>query len=51
VPELIRLVRTGALRPSSILTQSVSLSGAVDAYRAFDRREPGWTKVKLQPVA
>lgn len=49
VPELIQLVRTGAIRPSAILTQAVSFESALDAYRAFDRREPGWTKVELVP--
>jgi hypothetical protein len=50
VPELIQLVRTGALCPSSILTQTVAFDSAIAAYRAFDRREPGWTKVELIPT-
>jgi threonine dehydrogenase-like Zn-dependent dehydrogenase len=51
VPALIRLVRTGALRPSSILSQTIGFDDAIEAYRAFDRREPGWTKVELKPAA
>ncbi|HEX3774072.1 MAG TPA: zinc-dependent alcohol dehydrogenase [Polyangiaceae bacterium] len=51
IPELIRLVRTGAVRPSQILTQCATFEDALDAYRAFDRREPGWTKVELKRAA
>jgi hypothetical protein len=31
-------VRSGAVRPSEILTQVGDLTGAVDAYDAFDER-------------
>lgn len=51
IPRLIRMVRTGAIDPSEILTQKEPLASAVEAYKAFDRREPGWVKVKLQPAA
>ncbi len=51
IPDLINMVRTGAFRPSQILTNRASLSEAIEAYRAFDRREPGWTKVELQVAA
>jgi threonine dehydrogenase-like Zn-dependent dehydrogenase len=51
IPELINLVVSGAVRPSQILTNRASLEQAIDAYRAFDRREPGWTKVELQVAA
>jgi hypothetical protein len=27
------------------------LDSALDAYKAFDRRSPGWIKVKLEPAA
>jgi threonine dehydrogenase-like Zn-dependent dehydrogenase len=49
LPELVELVRTGAIDPASVLTQSESLMDAIEAYKAFDRREPGWIKVKLAP--
>jgi threonine dehydrogenase-like Zn-dependent dehydrogenase len=51
LPRLIELLRTGAVRPSRILTQREPLANAIEAYRAFDRRTPGWTKVELRPAA
>ncbi len=47
IPELLRLVRAGVIHPSMILTETATFAMAIDAYRAFDRREPGWTKVEL----
>ena len=49
MPELVEMVRAGRIRPSAILTQVGPLTSAIDAYRAFDRREAGWTKVELRP--
>jgi threonine dehydrogenase-like Zn-dependent dehydrogenase len=49
VPELVRLVRQGSIEPRKILTQVEPLMSAIEAYRAFDLREPGWMKVELQP--
>jgi threonine dehydrogenase-like Zn-dependent dehydrogenase len=51
VPMLLELVETGAVNPSEILTQVTPLGMAVDAYKAFDRREEGWIKVELEPAA
>jgi threonine dehydrogenase-like Zn-dependent dehydrogenase len=51
IPELLSLVQTHAVRPSRILTNSVPLDEAIDAYRSFDRRDPGWTKVELRVAA
>ena len=51
IPELLSMIQTGAVRPSRILTNSVPLDRAIEAYRSFDRREPGWTKVELQVAA
>jgi len=51
IPELLRLVRMGAFHPSAILTQRATFESALDAYRAFDRREPGWTKVEIKRAA
>jgi threonine dehydrogenase-like Zn-dependent dehydrogenase len=50
VPELVELVRAGVVRPSEILTQVGDLSGAIDAYDAFDERREGWHKVALDPA-
>jgi threonine dehydrogenase-like Zn-dependent dehydrogenase len=49
IPMLVDLVRSGAVDPAEILTQTAPLASAIDAYKAFDRREPGWLKVKLEP--
>jgi threonine dehydrogenase-like Zn-dependent dehydrogenase len=48
VPKLVQLVRTGTIDPAEILTQKEPLASAVEAYKSFDRREPGWVKVKLE---
>ena len=51
VPRLLDLVRTGAIDPSSMLTQAEDLPSVIDAYTTFDQRESGWTKVALDPSA
>lgn len=51
IPELLELVRTGALDPTRILTQKERFSSVIDAYQAFDRRREGWIKVELQLAA
>ncbi len=51
VPMLIDLVRSGAVDPTNVLTQIAPLSSAIEAYKAFDQRQPGWIKVELQPAA
>jgi threonine dehydrogenase-like Zn-dependent dehydrogenase len=50
VPMLVELVRTGQVTPTAILTQREPLSNAIDAYLAFDQRQPGWIKVELEPA-
>ncbi|MFC4278569.1 zinc-dependent alcohol dehydrogenase [Achromobacter aloeverae] len=50
VPMLVDLVRTGKVDPVAILTQREPLSSAIEAYEAFDKREPGWIKVALEPA-
>ncbi len=51
VPELVEMTRSGRIDPKAVLTQRGPLSAAIDAYKAFDRREAGWTKVELRPSA
>jgi threonine dehydrogenase-like Zn-dependent dehydrogenase len=51
IPGLVELVRTGDIDPEQILTQQEPLTNAIDAYKAFDQRKPGWIKVELQPAA
>ena len=51
IPDLIELVEAGAIDPAEILTQTEPLEDAIEAYKAFDRRESGWVKVELKPDA
>jgi threonine dehydrogenase-like Zn-dependent dehydrogenase len=48
---LIDLVRSGTVDPVKILTKLEPMQGAIEAYEAFDHREPGWIKVELKPKA
>jgi threonine dehydrogenase-like Zn-dependent dehydrogenase len=48
-PKLLELVRNDSFDPVSVLTQREPIMNAIDAYHAFDAREPGWIKVKLEP--
>jgi threonine dehydrogenase-like Zn-dependent dehydrogenase len=47
IPHLIDLVRSGSFDPASIITQHEGMESAIDAYKAFDERRPGWMKVEL----
>jgi len=49
IPHLVELVRTGVIDPRAILTKVEPLTGAIDAFKAFDKRRPGWIKVELMP--
>jgi threonine dehydrogenase-like Zn-dependent dehydrogenase len=51
MPKLVGLVATGAFDPTEILTQTEPVTGAIEAYEVFDRRQPGWIKVELNPAA
>jgi threonine dehydrogenase-like Zn-dependent dehydrogenase len=46
---LIGPVRNGSLKPAEVLTQREPITSVIEAYKAFDKREPGWIKVKLEP--
>jgi threonine dehydrogenase-like Zn-dependent dehydrogenase len=50
IPHLVELVRSGAVEPTEILTHAGPITGAVEAYQHFDKREPGWIKVMLEPL-
>ncbi len=47
---LLDHVASGRLDPVKILTQVEPMTGAIDAYKAFDERQPGWMKVELEPA-
>jgi threonine dehydrogenase-like Zn-dependent dehydrogenase len=51
IPKLVGLVATGDVDPTEILTQREPAIGAIEAYEAFDQRQPGWIKVELLPQA
>ncbi|MCY1081699.1 zinc-dependent alcohol dehydrogenase [Archangium lansingense] len=50
IPHLLELVRTGAVEPTELLTHVQPLTSAIEAYRSFDARKPGWMKVELEPA-
>ncbi|MEV8127792.1 zinc-binding dehydrogenase [Streptomyces sp. NPDC085944] len=47
VPPLVSLVASKSLDPTPLVTRWGGTPNAVEAYRRFDRREAGWTKVVL----
>lgn len=49
IPSLLELVKSGDIDPETILSNIETLSSAIDAYKAFDERQPGWVKVALVP--
>ena len=49
IPPLVDMVRKGTVDPAKILTQVEPMMSVLDAYKAFDRRQPGWVKVELVP--
>jgi threonine dehydrogenase-like Zn-dependent dehydrogenase len=51
IPELVDMVRAGIVDPLQVLTQREPMTEVIEAYRAFDTRQPGWIKVELKPTA
>jgi threonine dehydrogenase-like Zn-dependent dehydrogenase len=49
LPTLVELVASGSVDPAEVLTQIEPMTDAIEAYKAFDRREAGWVKVELKP--
>jgi threonine dehydrogenase-like Zn-dependent dehydrogenase len=49
LPKLVRMVASGLLHPSRILTKRLAFAEAIDAYKAFDKHQEGWLKVELVP--
>ena len=47
IPKLLAYIRAGRIDPTQVLTQREPLTSAIEAYRAFDLRDPGWIKVEL----
>ncbi len=46
---LCHLIHTGRAKPSWIISHELALTEAPDAYKNFDSRNQGWTKVALHP--
>lgn len=51
IPTLIELVVSKRIDPSKILTNVEPISNAIEAFKAFDKRENGWIKVELRAQA
>ncbi|HEY8313594.1 MAG TPA: alcohol dehydrogenase catalytic domain-containing protein [Candidatus Baltobacteraceae bacterium] len=49
LPQALRAVANGTVRPSRILSQKTGFEGAVAAYHSFADHEDGWLKVELLP--
>ncbi|WP_106476407.1 glutathione-independent formaldehyde dehydrogenase [Phytohalomonas tamaricis] len=49
--KLARLIHAGKAQPSQIISHSLKLDEAPEAYKHFDNRDDGWTKVILKPSA
>jgi glutathione-independent formaldehyde dehydrogenase len=48
---LRQLIATGKAKPSFLVSHELLLDEAPDAYKHFDARDKGWTKVVLKPGA
>lgn len=48
---LCNLIASGKAKPSFLVSHELSLDEAPDAYKHFDDRETGWTKIILKPDA
>ncbi len=49
IPTILDLVQGGMVDPTKILSNVEPLTNVLDAYKAFNEREPGWIKVELVP--
>ncbi|WP_227323992.1 zinc-binding dehydrogenase [Acidisoma silvae] len=48
---LMNLIQHGRAKPSQIISHRLPLADAPAAYKHFDSRDDGWTKVVLKPAA
>jgi threonine dehydrogenase-like Zn-dependent dehydrogenase len=49
IPRLIEHLQAGEVDTEVFATDECALADILDAYRHFDRREPGWFKVAVKP--
>jgi threonine dehydrogenase-like Zn-dependent dehydrogenase len=50
LPRLLELVRTGAIDPTTVITQVEDMPTVLQAYETFDQRQSGWTKAVIAPA-
>ena len=48
IPDLVRMVQSGELRPLEVLTVKTGVENAISADQSFDQRSEGWLKVALE---
>lgn len=51
VADLVELTRHGSPAPAKVPCQLQPLTGPLETYTVVDDRQPGWTKVELDPAA
>lgn len=49
IPVLMEMVEAGIIDPSRVLTELEPMTDVINAYKAFDERQPGWLKVEVVP--
>jgi threonine dehydrogenase-like Zn-dependent dehydrogenase len=49
IPKCLDMMKNSQFKPSKILTVFNGLENAIECYKHFDKREPGWLKVELMP--
>ena len=49
IPKCLDMMKNSQFKPSKILTVFNGLDNAIECYKHFDKREPGWLKVELTP--
>lgn len=47
--QLIEVVRSGKLDPTRLISREEEMPSVLDAYKAFDTRQPGWLKAVINP--
>jgi threonine dehydrogenase-like Zn-dependent dehydrogenase len=50
IPMLIEMVQSKVINPQKILSHVGPITSALNAYKSFDQREPGWIKVEILPI-
>lgn len=48
IPMLLALIESGVVDPTEVLTKQTHFESAIEAFKAFDKREAGWVKVALE---